>query len=37
MNYDNDEESLELINRLLDRLHQAGFDRHGSHIEIVIV
>ena len=37
MNYDNDEESLELINRLLERLHQAGFDRHGSHIEIVIV
>ena len=37
MNY-NEEEFLELINRLLERLHQADHDHHGSHkIELVYV
>ena len=29
MNFDNEEESLELINRLLERLHQAGYKAIG--------
>ncbi len=37
MNFDNDEESLGFINRLLERLHQADFINHGSKIEIVYV
>ena len=37
MNYDNDEDSLEFINRLLERLHQADFTNHGSKIEVVYV
>ena len=37
MNF-NEEEFLELINRLLERLHQADHDHHGSHkIELVYV
>ena len=32
MNFDNDEESLEFINRLLERLHQAGYINQGSII-----
>ena len=30
MNFDNDEDGLELINRLLERLHQAGNKSLGS-------
>ena len=30
MNFDNDEESLEFVNGLLERLHQAGFRTLGS-------
>ena len=37
MNFDNDEEALEFINRLLERLHQADFTNHGSKIEVVYV
>ena len=37
MNFDNDEESLGFINRLLERLHQADFINHGSKIELVYV
>ena len=37
MNEHHSEDDLEFLNCLLERLHQAGFDRHGSHIEIVIV
>ena len=37
MNFDNDEEALEFINRLLERLHQAGHTNHGSKIEVVYV
>ena len=32
MNFDNDEEALEFINRLLERLHQADFTNHGSTV-----
>ena len=37
MNFDNDEESLGFINRLLERLHQADYINHGSKIEVVYV
>ena len=37
MDFDNNEESLEFINHLLERLHQADFINHGSKIEIVYV
>ena len=37
MNFDNDEEALGFINRLLERLHQADFINHGSKIEVVYV
>ena len=38
MNFDNDEDGLELINHLLERLHQAGFDKNGSrNINLVYV
>ena len=37
MNFDNDEEALGFINRLLERLHQAGKINHGSKIEVVYV
>ena len=37
MNFDNNEEALEFINRLLERLHQADFTNHGSKIEFVYV
>ena len=37
MNFDNDEDALEFINRLLERLHQADFTNHGSKIEFVYV
>ena len=33
----NDEEAIGFLNCLLERLHQAGFDQHCSHIEIVLV
>ena len=32
MNFENDEEALEFINRLLERLHQADFTNHGSTV-----
>lgn len=37
MNFDNDEEALGFINRLLERLNQADFINHGSKIEVVYV
>ena len=37
MNFDNDEEALGFINRLLERLHQVDFTNHGSKIEVVYV
>ena len=37
MNFDNEEESLGFINRLLERLHQADFINQGSKIEFVYV
>ena len=37
MNFDNDEEALGFINRLLERLNQADFINHGSIIEVVYV
>ena len=37
MNFDNDEEALEFINRLLERLHQADYKTLGSKIEVVYV
>ena len=32
MNFENDEEALGFINRLLERLHQADFTNHGSTV-----
>ena len=37
MDFDNNEDALEFINRLLERLHQANFTNNGSKIEIVYV
>lgn len=37
MNFDNDEEALDFINRLLERLHQAGFQQQGSNFQLVYV
>ena len=37
MNFDNDEDALEFINRLLEWLHQAGHTNNGSKIELVYV
>ena len=37
MNHYDEEENLEFINRLLERLHQADYINHGSKIEIVYV
>ena len=37
MNFDNDEDALGLLNRLLEGLHQADYTNHGSKIEIVYV
>ena len=37
MNYNNDEEAIDFFNRLLERLHQAGFDNRSSHISLVYV
>ena len=37
MNTNNDEEALEFINRLLERLHQAGHTNQSSKIEVVYV
>ena len=37
MNFDNDEEVLGFINRLLERLHQADYINQGSKIEVVYV
>ena len=36
MNFDNDEDALEFINRLLERLHQADFTNHGIGYHYVI-
>ena len=33
----NNEEALEFLNRLLDRLRQAGFNANGSHLQLVYV
>ena len=33
----NNEEALEFLNRLLDRLRQAGFTPNGSHLQLVYV
>lgn len=37
MNYNNDEDSVDELNRLLEGLHQAGYDQHFSHLQIVYV
>ena len=37
MNFNNDEEVLEFFDRLLERLHQAGYDHPGSHITFINV
>ena len=37
MNLENDEEVLDFMTRLLERLHQAGFDQQGSHYQFVYV
>ena len=37
MNFEKNEEALEFINRLLERLHQADYINHGSKIEVVYV
>ena len=37
MNFDNDEDALVFINRLLERLHQADYINQGSKIEVVYV
>ena len=37
MNFDNNEEALEFINRLLERLHQSGHTSQGNKIELVYV
>ena len=37
MIFNNDEESIDFFNRLLERLHQAGFDNRSSHISLVYV
>ena len=37
MNHNNNEEALEFINCLLDRLRQAGFNANGSHLQLVYV
>ena len=37
MDFDNNEDALEFINRLLERLHQAGYTNQGSKIELVYV
>ena len=37
MNLKNDEEVLDFMTRLLERLHQAGFDQQGSHYQFVYV
>ena len=37
MNTNNDDEAIDFINRLLERLHQADFTNHGSKIEVVYV
>ena len=37
MNINNDEEGIDFFNRLLERLHQAGFDNRSSHLSLVYV
>ena len=37
MNFDNEEDALGFINRLLERLNQADFTNQGSKIEVVYV
>ncbi len=37
MNFDNNEDALGFINRLLERLHQADYINQGSKIEVVYV
>ena len=37
MNFNNDEEAIDFFNRLLERLHQAGFDNSCSHLSLIYV
>ncbi len=37
MIFNNDEEAIDFFNRLLERLHHAGFDNRSSHISLVYV
>ena len=37
MNFNNDEEAIDFFNRLLERLHQADNEQHGSHYHLVYV
>ena len=37
MNFNDNEEELEFLNRLLDRLRQAGLNANGSHLQLVYV
>ena len=37
MEFKNDEEVLDFITRLLERLHQTGNDQQGSHFQFVYV
>ena len=37
MNFNDNEEELEFLNCLLDRLRQAGFNANGSHLQLVYV
>ena len=37
MNPNNNEDDLEQVNRLLERLHQAGYDHHCSQFTLVYV
>ena len=37
MNYNNDEDSIDELNRLLEGLHQASYDQNFSHLQIVYV
>ena len=37
MNFNNDEEAIGFFNRLLEQLHQAGFDNTCSHLSLIYV
>ena len=37
MNFNNDEEAIDFFNRLLEQLHQAGFDNTCSHLSLIYV